>query len=206
MAITINGDGTLTGISVGGLPDGIVDTDMLATDAVSAAKLQNTAIVAGDLPSGTVIQVKQTVKTDTATHTSSSSSFSSDVMTVTITPTSTDNKILIIGNFSIGADTSQRCGIRLTNGGSVINGATADAAGNRVRASCASGPTINNNSCIPVSFHFLHSPASTSEQTYGMQMSREGNGDVHINRSHGDTDNNTLYRTASFLTVMEIVD
>ena len=38
MAITINGNGTLTGVSVGGLPDGIVDTDMLAANAVTAAK------------------------------------------------------------------------------------------------------------------------------------------------------------------------
>ena len=38
MAITINGNGTLTGVSVGGLPDGIVDTDMLAASAVTAAK------------------------------------------------------------------------------------------------------------------------------------------------------------------------
>ena len=37
--ITINGSGTLTGVSVGGLPDGIVDTDMLAADAVTAAKI-----------------------------------------------------------------------------------------------------------------------------------------------------------------------
>ena len=38
MAITINGAGTLTGVSVGGLPDGIVDTDMLAANAVTDAK------------------------------------------------------------------------------------------------------------------------------------------------------------------------
>ena len=38
MAITINGNGTVTGISVGGLPDGIVDTDTLAANAVTAAK------------------------------------------------------------------------------------------------------------------------------------------------------------------------
>ena len=38
MAITINGNGSLTGVSVGGLPDGIVDTDMLAANAVTAAK------------------------------------------------------------------------------------------------------------------------------------------------------------------------
>ena len=39
MAITINGSGTVTGISVGGLPDAIVDTDMLAADAVTSAKI-----------------------------------------------------------------------------------------------------------------------------------------------------------------------
>ena len=39
MAIGINGSGTLTGVSVGGLPDGIVDTDMVAANAVTTAKL-----------------------------------------------------------------------------------------------------------------------------------------------------------------------
>ena len=39
MPIAINGSGTVTGVSVGGLPDGIVDTDMLAADAVTAPKI-----------------------------------------------------------------------------------------------------------------------------------------------------------------------
>ena len=43
MPIAINGSGTVTGISVGGLPDGIVDTDMLAANAVSAAKASGSA-------------------------------------------------------------------------------------------------------------------------------------------------------------------
>ena len=38
MPIAINGSGTVTGISVGGLPDGIVDTDMIAANAVTVAK------------------------------------------------------------------------------------------------------------------------------------------------------------------------
>jgi len=38
MPITFNGNGTVTGISVGGLPDGIVDTDTLANNAVTSAK------------------------------------------------------------------------------------------------------------------------------------------------------------------------
>lgn len=40
MAISLNGStGVITGVSVGGLPDGIVDTDMLAADAVTADKV-----------------------------------------------------------------------------------------------------------------------------------------------------------------------
>jgi len=39
MAIAINGSGTVTGISVGGLPDGIVDTGTLATNSVDSAQL-----------------------------------------------------------------------------------------------------------------------------------------------------------------------
>ena len=39
MPIAINGSGTVTGISVGGLPDGIVDNDTIAADAVTAAKI-----------------------------------------------------------------------------------------------------------------------------------------------------------------------
>ena len=42
MAIVINGSGTVTGISVGGLPDVIVDSGTLATDAVTIAKLAAT--------------------------------------------------------------------------------------------------------------------------------------------------------------------
>ena len=44
MAIAINGDGTITGISVGGLPDGIVDAGTLATNSVDSAELIDGAV------------------------------------------------------------------------------------------------------------------------------------------------------------------
>jgi len=44
MAITINGDGTITGISVGGLPDNIVDAGTLATNSVDSAQLVSGAV------------------------------------------------------------------------------------------------------------------------------------------------------------------
>ena len=44
MAIQINGNGTITGINVGGLPDCIVDTDMIAANAVATAKIADGAV------------------------------------------------------------------------------------------------------------------------------------------------------------------
>ena len=38
MPVTINGNGSITGLSVGGLPDGCVDTDTLANNSVTSAK------------------------------------------------------------------------------------------------------------------------------------------------------------------------
>ena len=45
MAIAINGSSnTITGLAVGGLPDGIVDSDMLAANAVATAKIADDAV------------------------------------------------------------------------------------------------------------------------------------------------------------------
>jgi len=45
MALVFNGSAnTITGLAVGGLPDGIVDTDMLANLAVSTGKIANSAV------------------------------------------------------------------------------------------------------------------------------------------------------------------
>lgn len=42
MAIAIDGSGAITGISVGGIPDGVVDTDVLANNAVTFGKIGTT--------------------------------------------------------------------------------------------------------------------------------------------------------------------
>ena len=65
MPIAINGSGTITGVSVGGLPDGIVDTDMIANSNVTAGKLASGA-------GGKIVQVKSITKTDTFSTTSTS--------------------------------------------------------------------------------------------------------------------------------------
>jgi hypothetical protein len=50
MAIVINGSGTVTGLSVGGLPDGTVDDGTLASNAVTEAKIATDAVTAAKIP------------------------------------------------------------------------------------------------------------------------------------------------------------
>ena len=83
MPIAINGSGTITGVSVGGLPDGIVDTDMIAAAAVTAPKRGPSAI----------LQVVQN-STTTRLATNSTTYVASDHL-VTITPVAANSKILI---------------------------------------------------------------------------------------------------------------
>ena len=52
MAIAINGDGTITGISVGGLPDGVVDAGTLATNSVDSAELVSGGVDNAHLATG----------------------------------------------------------------------------------------------------------------------------------------------------------
>ena len=59
MPVTINGNGSITGLAVGGLPDGCVDTDTLASGAVTNTKVNNSAAIAGSkLGAGSIIQVQ----------------------------------------------------------------------------------------------------------------------------------------------------
>ena len=59
MALTLNGTAnTISGLAVGGLPDGIVDTDMLAANAVVTGKITDGTIAAGDLASGVGVGIK----------------------------------------------------------------------------------------------------------------------------------------------------
>ena len=73
MPVTINGDGSITGLAVGGLPDGSVDADTLASNAVTTNKIANSAVAssklasgaisASTLPAGSIVQVQFTTST-----------------------------------------------------------------------------------------------------------------------------------------------
>ena len=115
MPVTINGDGSISGLAVGGLPDGTVDADSLAsnsvttnklaTDSVTTNKIANSQVTSGKLaagavsvdantmPVGSILQV-QTAK-NTAQHNMNSNSYGDKGYTIQITPNFSNSKIIL---------------------------------------------------------------------------------------------------------------
>ena len=107
MAITLNGGtGVITGISVGGLPDGVVDAGTLATNSVDSDELINGAIDAGHLASGVGGKIVQAVNVMNSAVATTTGTIAADdtipqiteggeFMTLAITPTSASNILKI---------------------------------------------------------------------------------------------------------------
>jgi hypothetical protein len=103
MPVTINGDGSITGLAVGGLPDGSVDADTLASNAVTTNKIANSAVAssklasgaisASTLPAGSIVQVQFT--TSTASVGNSASGQISSGLVTTLTPVRAGSKFFV---------------------------------------------------------------------------------------------------------------
>jgi len=112
MAITISGDGSITGLAVGGLPDGTVDNDTIAAATIADAKMASGG--------GKVLQVVQ--GTTTTQVSTSATTWIDSGLTASITPSSTSSKILVFFTtmLAVGSGADIHGGIRLMRGASII--------------------------------------------------------------------------------------
>ena len=155
------------------------------------------------MPTGSVLQVIQTVKTDSSIV--SSSSFTNiPVLSVAITPSSTSSKIYV--SYSVQASAyTKTLQLRILRDSTAIG--ISDAVGSRTRATQAQffqNSDANHQAC-PMSCSFLDAPSSTSELTYKIQVKSQDGAAVYFNRSGHDADNgNWSVRTTSQITVMEV--
>ena len=152
MPIAINGSGTITGVSVGGLPDGIVDTDMIAANAVTAPKRGT----------GAILQVVQGYDTNFTRAATSSSSYVATTHSVTITPTQANSKILI--TFSGDANNNGNGNYLLITVFRSVNGGTfSDISELGQSGGNSNGFMIVNGSSsrieVPFCINFLDSPS-----------------------------------------------
>ena len=172
------------------------------------SELRTNRIVPRDgLPSGSaggIIQVKQTVKTDTFT-TSATSYTDITGLSVSITPTRSDSKILVMMHVNLGHTNYVSGFLRLMRDSTAIS--VADAAGDRIvsTVAMADDPVDDEINCYSATF--LDSPSTTSATTYKVQLTTESSGNtgnVFVNRSGEDADNVQNARTVSSITVMEV--
>ncbi len=189
MPIAINGSGTITGVSVGGLPDGIVDRDTLSTQA-----------------KGSILQVVSTTKTDTTSTTSINTFVDISGMSVSITPSSTSNKILVMVDMRLSVNLNRNVAYRLMRDSTAIY--IGDSASSRTQGT--GGMRLMDQARYDMQSEtaiFLDSPSTTSATTYKVQWCHTfgGSGDgCWLNRSYEDNDSVDRNRCASSITVQEV--
>ncbi len=127
-----------------------------------------------------------------------------------ITPSSTSSKILVQPNINIAGHSSYyTVGIRLYVNDAHLSDASAN---NAVYGSNDLGCFMevgaqqwSNYTRYQATSQYLHSPNSTSQQTYSLYVADgRDNSTVYVNRYHYQTNADYMYTTKSFITLMEI--
>ena len=200
MPVTINGDGSITGLSVGGLGSGVVNTATLASNAITSA-IQ---------PAGSVIQVNQTVKTDTFSTTSFTNTWVDIGPQGSITAIKAGNKIMVEIMLSVGCTDGRHISFRLEKDGSVVAGARGDSRGSNRKRGCfhmyqddQNGQHDQHNYFIK----YLDTAADTNAHTYNIavtQWNGQGSTEITCNRSKADGDQDYESTTISTVTLTEI--
>ena len=152
---------------------------------------------------GHVIQVVQTVKSDTFSATTTSFT---DItgLSASITPSSTANKILVLVEVKFNGQACERCYFRLLQGSTAIS--IGDAASSRPRISAGGNQVQSTYDLDDASIMFLDSPSTTSATTYKIQgRGLNASGNFHVNKTNADRDTADYEpRSSSSITLMEI--
>ena len=126
-------------------------------------------------------------------------------LVLNITPKFNNSKIFLTAKVDIAGASGQRFALRFTRHGSVPTSSIGDADGSRTRGHTSGvGQGSNAIDNGGMGMQFLDSPATTSQVTYKVQVTMEGNNQVVINRSITHSDSNSVYVAISTLTAMEV--
>ena len=177
MPVTINGSGSITGLTQGG---------------VSALAL----------PAGSVIQVKSAVKTDTSTQ--SSDTFSNiPSLIVSITPTAATSKFYVICNVTGSSNNQLR--LRLAQDGTAIGAGVASGNRDGIGAIIQRSNASEYGFQAATMQALTGAIGDTSAHTFSAQYAKEtGGASGYIGRNINDLNNDSGFRASCHITVMEI--
>lgn len=192
----------------------IEDATITAGDlATGAARANFGPVAAGDLAAGAaranfgagaVLQVVQTIKTDTFT-TTSTGFVDVGGLSVTITPASTNSRVLILITCAIGMGSATAGTARLVRNGTVVF--VGDNNAGYVQCSSPSfyGGSNDGNNNEQLAISYVDSPSTTSAVTYKLQVASPQGGALWVN-TLGSNIGNQVYstRSAASIIAMEI--
>ena len=169
--------------------------DLMGTSTtVPSSKL---SLAAGDLPSGSVLQVKS-VSHDTEYNITSTSG--EDIgLSITITPTSATSEFLLTGSVGINGAIGNYCGIKLFRDSTEIGGGSGKTYNGYKIWYPNSSSSLDNRTVDTVAINFLDDPDTASSITYKVQAFVSG-GTGGINHRNSSDDTNI---TSQF-TIVEI--
>ena len=181
MAIQINGSGTITGISAGGLPAGSVTSATLADGAATGTKLA--------LPSGSVIQVVQRYNSSFTRNANSTSTYAATDHYVEITPTAAGSKILV--NISGACNNNGAGNTIYMDIYSSVNGSSFASISPNGTSVPTAGFTLNkgdqSRNEIPMNIMWLDSPSYSLGNAiiYKLYIRNNGSGSVEVPSNPG---------------------
>ena len=172
------------------------------TTTIDAADITAGSIPNARLAAGTIVQVIQTVKTDTfETNALASTEKALTGLTASITPTLSTSKILITVSLCYGC-TSTHYKLRVKRDSTLIGQGDADEI--RQQGIAGLGFAHDNNQVDTMAFSYLDSPGTVSAITYSLHCITDNTNTLCINFSPTDANSATGSRVSSTLTLMEI--
>ena len=189
MPIVLNGSGTVTGISAGGLPDGCITAAELATGV-----------------GGKILQIVQVTKTDTTSTTSTTyediSGLSQAITTVA------GSKVFCMGSLYFGSTPAYSTWFRIVRvdvDGSTNYPYLGDADGSVTQATAGNYNTSYSYVAEYSAFHFLDTPSGAGSHTYKIQWKQGYSGYTsYLGRDKQGSTSVSRGRVPSSLTLIEV--
>ena len=167
MSVTINGDGTIGGVSAGGY--GLTDAD---------------------LPNGSVVQVVYAGSQPSSTLTTTSTSYVDTGISATITPSSSSNKVFIMADLHVylhGTGTAgwTRANFLIKRGTTNIFESADDSTGYTFSLH---SNDANDRTMMKTPIPYLDSPATTSSTTYSIYVNSANGYSISLTTAYGKSE------------------